>query len=128
MSEPEKAQRLFEKALHDFRALENMLSSDAFADEIFGFHAQQAIEKAFKTWLIVSGASYPRIHDLRRLLQLIEEKVQHVPEEFWESIDLTDFAAEFRYDFLESIEEDFDRVAIVRKVKKIIDHVQSLLR
>lgn len=99
MSEREKVQRMFEKALHDFRALENMLNADAFTDEIFGFHAQQAIEKAFKAWLILSGTIYSRIHDLRRLLQLIEEKVQNVPKEFWESIDLTDFAAEFRYDF-----------------------------
>ncbi|WP_372703813.1 hypothetical protein [Candidatus Accumulibacter contiguus] len=32
-----------------------MIDNPLFADEIFGFHAQQAIEKALKAWLATAG-------------------------------------------------------------------------
>lgn len=38
----------------DLRALQGMSDPDVFADEVFGFHAQQAAEKALKAWLAVS--------------------------------------------------------------------------
>ena len=38
-------------ALNDFKALKGMTDPAIFSDEIFGFHAQQAVEKALKAWL-----------------------------------------------------------------------------
>ena len=35
-----------------------------FADEIFGFHVQQATEKLLKAWLASLGEAYPLSHDL----------------------------------------------------------------
>lgn len=43
----------------DFSALTDMLDNAVFADEIFGFHAQQAVEKALKAWLCAHGIAYP---------------------------------------------------------------------
>ena len=57
----------------DFSALTGMLDSALFADEIFGFHVQQAIEKGLKAWLCACGADYPPTHDLARLLTLLEK-------------------------------------------------------
>ena len=46
----------------------NMGDAEAFDDEIFGFHAQQAVEKALKAWLTEVGVTYPLTHDLSLLL------------------------------------------------------------
>jgi len=40
----EHAHALLEMAQKDGRALSGMTDADVFADEIFGFHAQQAVD------------------------------------------------------------------------------------
>ena len=44
----EHARALLEMARKDARALSGMQDREVFADEIFGFHAQQAVGKALK--------------------------------------------------------------------------------
>jgi HEPN domain-containing protein len=34
---------------------------EVFADEIFGFHVQQAAEKLFKAWIALLGEEYPSL-------------------------------------------------------------------
>lgn len=63
MASFEEACLLLAAANRDFRALRGMTDSSVFADEIFGFHAQQAAEKALKAWLAVLDVEYPRTHD-----------------------------------------------------------------
>jgi len=43
----------------------------AFADEIFGFHAQQAVEKGLKAWICLHGIEYPFtvLQDLSKPIQ-----------------------------------------------------------
>ncbi len=41
-------------------------------DAIFGFHAQQAVEKALKAWLNVLGHEHPFTHDLSHLLSELD--------------------------------------------------------
>ena len=57
MTDPDRehAQTLLEMARKDARALSGMTDADVFADEIFGFHAQQVIEKALKAWCAHRG-------------------------------------------------------------------------
>jgi len=55
----EHAHALLEMARKDVRALTGMTDPEVFADEIFGFHAQQAIEKALKAGVHVGES---RIH------------------------------------------------------------------
>lgn len=45
MNDRQHAEELLEAARRDLRALRAMIGNDAFQDEIFGFHAQQALEK-----------------------------------------------------------------------------------
>lgn len=51
MSDQEHAESILEAARRDLRALRAMDDAVAFPDEIVGFHAQQAVEKALKAWL-----------------------------------------------------------------------------
>lgn len=51
MADLEHANSLLRMAYKDFNALLGMQGNVLFADEIFGFHVQQAVEKALKAWL-----------------------------------------------------------------------------
>ncbi len=44
------------------------------------FEAQQAAEKAIKAVLIRRGIEFPYVHDLNRLLALLEEAGEKIPE------------------------------------------------
>jgi HEPN domain-containing protein len=100
-----------------------MRDPSAFAEEIFGFHAQQAVEKAIKAWLNLAGKPYPRTHDLEALLVLLEESGAEVPQFFWELIDLSDFAVQLRHESYEYDEEPLDRAWLVRRVTAVVERV-----
>lgn len=57
MSDREHAEEILEAARRDLRALRAMTDVEAFPDEIFGFHAQQAVEKALKARLAYTTES-----------------------------------------------------------------------
>lgn len=48
MPDTEAARLILAVAHRDLQALTNMLDAEAFPAEIFGFHAQQAVEKTLK--------------------------------------------------------------------------------
>ncbi|MGH7587478.1 MAG: HEPN domain-containing protein [Gemmatimonadota bacterium] len=123
MSDPDHARLLLEAARKDLRALEAMRDPSAFAEEIFGFHAQQAVEKAIKAWLSLLGLAYPRTHDLEALVALLDEGGETVPEAWAELIDLSDFAVQLRYEAYEYDEEPLDRPVLVRRVESVIERV-----
>jgi hypothetical protein len=54
-SDADHARQLLDMANKDHSALSHMLDAAAFSDEVFGFHAQQTIEKALKAWIAVRG-------------------------------------------------------------------------
>ena len=45
------AESMLSIAKKDVKALRSMLDPDKFDVETFGFHAQQAMEKALKAWI-----------------------------------------------------------------------------
>jgi HEPN domain-containing protein len=104
-----------------------MRDVQTFADEIFGFHAQQATEKALKAWLSWCGIAYPRIHDLEELLALLTQHDIAVPESFRGLCDLTDFAVQFRYETFEEEDEALDRPAMIHQVEAFVVYVEHLL-
>lgn len=95
--------------------------------EIFGFHAQQAVEKALKAWLDLRGVLYPRIHDLDELVRLLRQHGATVPEQFAALTALTDFGVAFRYAAYEDPEEPFDRAELVKEVDTLLRHVEALV-
>ncbi|MBI2976864.1 MAG: HEPN domain-containing protein, partial [Chloroflexi bacterium] len=60
---------MLHKARQDYDAAQNFGNSRAIADEIIGFHAQQAIEKTLKAVLTRAGAEYEFTHDLVTLFE-----------------------------------------------------------
>jgi hypothetical protein len=79
----------------EHRALDAMVDPIIFNDAIFGFHAHQAAENALKAWLSGLGVDYPRTHDLRRLLALVEAAGAGTSA-YDELVELNPFAVQFR--------------------------------
>ncbi len=69
---------------------------DAYLEDLC-FEAQQAAEKAIKARLIVLGIDFPYVHDLARLLSVLEESGELVPESVRKSATLTPYAVLTRY-------------------------------
>jgi hypothetical protein len=67
MADLEHARSMLRMARKDFNALVGMRGNPLFADEIFGFHVQQAVEKALKAWLCVRDVAF-----LYRLIEPVE--------------------------------------------------------
>lgn len=127
MPDREHARLLLDIALRDLTTIEAMASSTAFPDEVFGFHAQQACEKALKAWLTLLDCDYPRIHDLDELLSLVQDRSPDIGSRYSSLTELTPFAVQFRYDVLDTGMSGIDRPVIVREVKQLVDHVSGLV-
>ena len=127
MKDLEQARNLLRMAEKDYRALCGMADAQVFSAEIFGFHVQQAVEKALKAWLCCLGVIYPRIHDLDELGTLLEDTGQRIPESLMGLLDFTDFAVAFRYDAFPDLECDVDRRESIEQVAALLKHVQNIL-
>jgi HEPN domain-containing protein len=127
MKDNEHAHMMLNMARRDLKALEGMKDPEIFVVEIFGFHAQQAVEKALKAWLSAAGAAYPKIHDLEELFALLKDHGATVPAEYLALLDLTDFAIQFRYDSYADCEDEIDRHELILKVTALLNHVETLL-
>lgn len=127
MNGPSEAAHLLRMARKDLQAMRALSDPEVAAVETFGFHAQQAVEKAIKAWLDLCGQLYPRIHDLDELLRLLRQRGATVPEEFAGLSALTDFGVAFRYEAYDDSEEPFDRAEITATVERLLQYVANLL-
>jgi len=120
----ERARSLLVMARKDFDALRGMVGNPLFADEVFGFHAQQAIEKSLKAWLSIRSVDYPLTHDLSRLLDLLEgAKVDVAP--YWSLVEFTVFAVQARYEAgLLEADAPIDRLAAIARVEQLLAAVE----
>lgn len=128
MGDLEHASSLLRMAYKDFNALIGMQGNSLFADEIFGFHIQQSVEKTLKAWLCTYGAgSYPLTHELARLFTLLENQGAEV-EPFWSLVQYTMFAVQARYEEgVADLDEIIDRAAEIRNVSILLNHVEKLV-
>ena len=126
MSDLDHAKALFAMAKKDWQALQEMSRNLLIADEILGFHAQQAIEKSLKAWIASLGLDYPRTHNLISLLDKLEEHGGAV-ERFWDLTAYNSYAVQFRYETLEPEGESLDRPGTLRQVAVLVDFVERLL-
>ena len=97
MPDIKQAAAMLRIAQRDLAALYGMADAAVFADEIFGFHAQQAIEKCLKAWMCALGLNYPFSHHINRLLVLLRDAGADV-EDLWWSDEFTLFAHQARYE------------------------------
>jgi HEPN domain-containing protein len=116
---------LLHMAEKDFITLRKMAEDLEFADEIFGFHAQQAVEKAAKAMLAAHGIIFERTHDLETLFTSLEESKIISAGEFYSLLDLTDFAVQYRYQAFEEIGAEIDRNAVVKEVRCFLDYADN---
>jgi HEPN domain-containing protein len=127
MSDLEHARQMLGFARRDFKALTGMKDEETFAEEIFGFFAQQAVEKALKAWLSAIGVEYPKVHDLKGLAQVLKKQHEAIPEELSSLLDLSDFAVQLRYDSYDAMGSGLDRETIIKKVSGLIETVEAKL-
>ena len=69
--------------------------------EDFCFNAQQAAEKAIKAVMVLRGIEFPYIHDLARLMSMLEASGETIPDPLRRAAALTRFAAQTRYPSLD---------------------------
>jgi HEPN domain-containing protein len=124
-SDKDHAQQLLQMATMDHTALMNMLDPEHFTDEIFGFHAQQAIEKALKAWIAVRGLEYPKSHDVSGLIKILKTDGADLSE-FIHLEDYTPFAVQYRYDFMTG-DETLARNEVIEETQEFLDHVRRIV-
>ncbi|MCX6377033.1 MAG: HEPN domain-containing protein [Armatimonadetes bacterium] len=127
MSDRDEAVELLQIAERELRALKGMLDAEVFSDEVFGFLAQQAAEKALKSWLCILGQTYLFTHDLVDLLSRVEDGGADVAD-FWSLADLNPFAVELRYSALTFGDSPLDRADIIGRVEELIRRVAETIR
>lgn len=127
MSVPDQAVMMQTLAAKDIKALRSLIDPDSADDEIFGFHAQQAVEKSLKAWIILTGGNYGRTHDLQQLFLMLQDSGCGVVQ-FENLIELNPFAVQMRYDLFDSNEPNLDRPEILRRVVDFYEHVQGIIR
>jgi HEPN domain-containing protein len=125
MAERDGAHVLLDAALRDLRALRAMGDATAFADEVFGFHAQQAAEKLLKAWLDHLGEEYPLTHSLAVLSERLRILGYDIPEAD-EVIEYAPYASDYRYGGMPS-DEEIDRPLAVARVGILLDRVCDAL-
>ena len=98
MRQREQAMLLLKKAHHDQALVEKVLGAEDIADDIIGFHCQQAVEKLLKALLSMLGVRFRKTHDLREIMDLLADSGHPVPDDLQESDALTPYAVLLRYD------------------------------
>jgi len=89
---------LHRRAAGDLHACRVLLDDAEIDDNIIGFHAQQAVEKALKVAVVLAGVELPRTHDLEFLASLVQGAGDEVPDTLADTEWLTPWAADLRYD------------------------------
>ena len=88
----------FRKAESDLHTLRLVVASNGPYDTAC-YHAQQAVEKYLKGFLIIREQPFPYTHDLEELERLCQ-RIESLPElDVLDLVELTDYAVGMRYDF-----------------------------
>jgi HEPN domain-containing protein len=127
MKEHKPAVLMLRMAKKDLAALEGMLDDRIhFSDEIFGFHAEQSVEKALKAWISAAGVEYPFTHDISLLMNtLIKSGISM--DEWTDLLELGSFGVQFRYEEMEISDEPVDRIAMLNRVKLLLNKVEDII-
>ncbi len=123
----EMARFLLQKARQDLALVMNVGDAEAVADEIVGFHVQQAIEKAIKAVLTCLGIQYEYTHDLSLLYQQVKNAGGNPPAALDTVEELTGFAVQFRYTLTLYEEQSFNREAGAQLAGRFIEWAHALI-
>jgi len=126
MSDLKQARVLLEAAERDYSAIRGMEDATIFADEIFGFHVQQALEKSLKALLALLGETYPATHDLARLINMLKEHDAEA-DRFDGLVEYTSYAVQFRYGASDPSETPLDRATAIQHAEALLEEVRRHL-
>jgi HEPN domain-containing protein len=98
MSPREQGEMLLRKASADEALVEKVIGNPDIADELVGYHCQQAVEKLLKARLAALGANYPKTHNLLALVELLEAHGKQLPSDLADLDLLTPYATIYRYE------------------------------
>lgn len=126
MNALDQAQQTLVMAAKDIKAMTSLLSPESADDEIFGFHAQQAVEKSLKAWIGAVGGDYGHVHDLHVLLLNLRELGWDI-NRFRDLMLLNVYAVRFRYEPLEKPTNTLGRPAMLARVTELYEHVQRAI-
>ena len=127
MSDLDHARAMLHVAERDLRSLKAVESVADFADEQYGFLAQQAAEKALKAWLASLNQTYPFTHNLVVLLRLLQGCQQDV-DRFWSLAEYNPYAVGFRYGEVPLDAEVLDRAEVIARIEGVIERVRDFLQ
>ena len=125
MKKPDHARMMLALAHEDLKALKGMKNSDTFSDGIFGFHAQQASEKALKAWLSHLKQEYPKAHDISLLINLLSVCGERM-NAYWPLVEYNIYAVQARYEFIAE-NEPFQRSQVIKQIEHLLRHVQKII-
>lgn len=111
------------KAASDLAAARLLAADPEQQDDVVGFHAQQAVEKALKAVLALRGLEIPRTHDLVLLAQLTGQ-TDDAPDELGHAQTLSPWAVAMRYDEMEA---SLDREAAIATADALLAWARSLV-
>lgn len=117
---------LLKKAKEDEDLLQSILDQVQVADSIFGFHAQQAVEKLMKAILTERKITYPKTHDLSVLIDLLKNSQIELPISEDDLEWLGPYAVTFRYD--DCTDEKLDRHHSLQTVINLRQWVEQRFR
>ena len=124
MSDLKCARLMLRSAEGDLRSL--LILAAEGPEEGFGFHVQQALEKAFKAWLALLGELYPLTHDLEVLLDRLAAVGADIDP--WREIGrYTPYAVRLRCTGVDPDTEAIDRDAAAASVRKLLSKVEREL-
>jgi HEPN domain-containing protein len=117
------------RAREDISVMENLAKAgiDYYTSTIC-FHAQQAVEKYLKSFLIFHDIDFPRTHDVDFLL-LECQKIDHKSFLF-DFKSLTEFGVSVRYPddfYLPGVNETNEYLEIAQEVKKTVENLLKLV-
>ena len=124
MSDVKCARMMYRAAKRDLLTLRSLTAAAPI--ESFGFHVQQAVEKAFKAWLALLDEEYPLTHSLETLLNLLADRGAAV-ESFRDLVVYTPYAVEFRYEGVGAGAEPIDREDAIALVDALLKQVAGVL-
>jgi uncharacterized protein len=106
---------------------EKALNIPSMPPQLAAYHGQQAIEKLLKLWLAVAEVKPPKIHDLEKLVKLLEEDGLQLPPLPVELKDVTKYATVWRY-YLIPEAENLDLAPLRRTVEMLREHVVAQMK
>ena len=107
----ELARILLQKARDDAYIVRQGCEDNRMPGWIFGFHAQQAVEKALKAVLIDKRIQYPHTHNLTTIMVIYRQQSLELPPDAEEMDRLNPYGIMLRY---EDQPVDFEEAALDR--------------